>query len=52
MTNQMHCSNCGSTDYEDIVAEADEGYTGCCNEPVCSCAPTDGTYRCNYRREG
>ena len=27
-----HCENCGSTDYEDIVANADQGYTGCCNE--------------------
>jgi hypothetical protein len=32
--NQMHCKCCGSTDYEDIVANADEGYTACCNKTV------------------
>lgn len=32
--NEMHCKCCGSTDYEDIVANADEGYTACCNKTV------------------
>lgn len=29
-----HCSQCASTDYEDLYT-GDQGYTACCNEPVC-----------------
>lgn len=51
MTNQIHCSNCGTDDYEDVVACADEGYTACCNEPACHCSPTDRrSDRCRPRQ--
>lgn len=29
------CSQCGSTDYEDLYL-GDQGYSACCNEPVVS----------------
>ncbi|WP_030276530.1 hypothetical protein [Streptomyces sp. NRRL B-24484] len=32
-----HCTGCGSTDPEDIGLDTDlDGYSACCNEPVCS----------------
>lgn len=29
-----HCENCGSREFEDLYL-GDQGYTACCNEPVC-----------------
>jgi len=31
-TRVRHCSQCGSTDWEDVQS----GYSACCNEPVVS----------------
>jgi len=31
-----HCENCGRESYEDLYGPgSDQGYTACCNEPVC-----------------
>lgn len=38
----LHCSNCGTTDTEDLTT-GDQGYTACCNEPVCSDDCGDGS---------
>lgn len=35
MVEGVHCSQCGSTDYEDLEGDG-EGYTGCCNKTSCS----------------
>jgi hypothetical protein len=34
---RIHCSNCGSTNQEEVgfeVRQRNEGYSDCCNEPV------------------
>ena len=33
-----HCESCGSTDVEDLTT-GDQGYTACCNEPICHGGP-------------
>jgi len=35
ISQQDHCSNCGTTDYESLHT-GDQGFTACCNEPVCT----------------
>lgn len=30
----MHCSGCGSSDMD--WCEPQDGYSGCCNEPMCA----------------
>jgi len=31
---ETHCEQCGSTDFDDIVVDADDSYSGCCNELI------------------
>lgn len=35
-TNQRHCEQCGSTDYEDLIDN--DGYSACCNEIIAACS--------------
>lgn len=35
-----HCSNCGISDYEALYT-GDQGYTACCNEPLCDVSGWD-----------
>jgi hypothetical protein len=47
-----HCETCGTTDRESLTT-GDQGYTACCNEPICRCAATDSAVnQCMARRAG